>query len=319
MSPESTLVFEGDYAVRKRGFAHLLRMEVEAIYYIKTHAAGPIPVPTIIGFCLDEQSKTIEKVEENYIRMKRVAGHRLDAAWPSMSPAARARTCQQLRAYLELLHRLEPEPGTAQVRAISGGACYNHRKSEPPALRRPLPQPPKASSTSSMPQMMTTTSAAEFRRPFLWRACVDVARFHNALPNHLQARRPEAAEAFRRRFAAAGAEGSGEGGGATGPRRARLTHGDLSWANIFVDEATGDVTGITDWETAGFWPEWWEYYMALLGPRGEQQWWRQVVASIMTEYPVEVGIMAEMEAMVAELGREEPGLMRSRVLYEDGE
>ncbi|ATY63162.1 Protein kinase-like domain [Cordyceps militaris CM01] len=278
MSPESTLVFEGDYAVRKRGFAHLLRMEVEAIYYIKTHVPVPMPVPTIIGFCLDEQSKTIERVEENYIRMKKVTGLRLDAAWPGMSPASRARTCQQLRAFLAQVHKLTPAPDTAQVRSIAGGACYNHRKSEPPS-RAP-----------------SSTSAAEFRRPFLWRACLDVAQFQDALPNHLHGRRPEAAEAFRRRFALVDP-----------PRRARLSHGDLSWANIFVDEATGDVTGITDWETAGFWPEWWEYYMALLGPRGEQPWWRQVVASIMTEYPIEMAIMTEMEAMVSELARDEPG------------
>ncbi|TQV95897.1 hypothetical protein V2A60_001064 [Cordyceps javanica] len=298
MSPESTLVFEGDYAVRKRGFAHLLRMEVEAIYYIKTHIPTHIPVPTIIGFCLDEQAKTIARVEENYIRMKKVAGQRLDAAWPTMSPASRARTCQQLRTYLEQLHGLEPEPGTSQVRAISGGACYNHRKSEPPS-RAPS---------------LTLTSAAEFRRPFLWRPHADVARFQASLPNHLQARRPEAAERLRRRFVAAAGPGTGMGAAAAGDqqqqpprRRACFAHGDLSWANIFVDEATGDVTGITDWETAGFWPEWWEYYMALLGPRGEQSWWRQVVVSIMSEYPVEVAIMADIESMTAEIAREEAG------------
>ncbi|KAM3504929.1 hypothetical protein MY10362_003254 [Beauveria mimosiformis] len=278
MSPESTLVFEGDYAVRKRGFAHLLRMEVESICFLKHHLSVAIPVPSIIGYCLDEQTKTIERVEENYIRMKRVSGVRLDVAWPGMTPGARATMCQQLRTFLEQVHQIEPEPGTYQIRSIAGGACYNHRRSEPPS--------PAAS----------VTSAAEFRRPFLWSACPDVATFQSALPNALRARRAEAAETYRRRFARV-----------QPPRRARFCHGDLSWANIFVDEATGRLHGVTDWETAGFWPEWWDYYMALLGTRGEQSWWRQIVAEVMKEYPEELKIMTEMDSLVNELANEEPG------------
>ncbi|KAM3451913.1 hypothetical protein MY3296_004919, partial [Beauveria thailandica] len=260
MSPESTLVFEGDYAVRKRGFAHLLRMEVESICFLKHHLSVAIPVPSIIGYCLDEQTKTIERVEENYIRMKRVSGVRLDVAWPGMTPGARATMCQQLRTFLEQVHQIEPEPGTYQIRSIAGGACYNHRRSEPPS--------PAASVTWGAP---------------------------SALPNALRSRRAEAAETYRRRFARV-----------QPPRRARFCHGDLSWANIFVDEATGRLYGVTDWETAGFWPEWWDYYMALLGTRGEQSWWRQIVAEVMKEYPEELKIMTEMDSLVNELANEEP-------------
>ncbi|PCH40715.1 hypothetical protein WOLCODRAFT_136953 [Wolfiporia cocos MD-104 SS10] len=36
-----------------------------------------------------------------------------------------------------------------------------------------------------------------------------------------------------------------------------LTHGDLLPRNILVDGST--ITGVVDWETAGFYPEFWEY------------------------------------------------------------
>lgn len=36
-----------------------------------------------------------------------------------------------------------------------------------------------------------------------------------------------------------------------------LTHGDLLPQNIMVEGST--ITGIIDWETAGYYPEFWEY------------------------------------------------------------
>lgn len=38
-----------------------------------------------------------------------------------------------------------------------------------------------------------------------------------------------------------------------------FAHADVSCENILVDFASGRVTGVLDWEMAGFWPEWWEY------------------------------------------------------------
>ena len=39
-----------------------------------------------------------------------------------------------------------------------------------------------------------------------------------------------------------------------------LTHGDLNTGNIFIHE--GRVSGIIDWEHAGYYPDWWEYASA---------------------------------------------------------
>ena len=65
-----------------------------------------------------------------------------------------------------------------------------------------------------------------------------------------------------------------------------FAHADISWENILVDPATGDVTGILDWEMAGFWPDWWEYRKAMFGARC-LLWWIDILKEIMQEYPSE--------------------------------
>ncbi|KAF2223512.1 kinase-like domain-containing protein [Elsinoe ampelina] len=64
----------------------------------------------------------------------------------------------------------------------------------------------------------------------------------------------------------------------------QYTHADLSWEHIMVDPSTNTITGILDWEMAGFWPEWWEYSKALSGWR-HQVWWENVVRQVTQAFP----------------------------------
>ncbi|KAI0922559.1 hypothetical protein AcV5_009498 [Taiwanofungus camphoratus] len=58
-----------------------------------------------------------------------------------------------------------------------------------------------------------------------------------------------------------------------------FTHGDLRDHNIMVDG--GHVTGIIDWECAGWYPEYWEYTTMLRGPRlPADNLWLQLVQSL---------------------------------------
>ncbi|WEW56704.1 hypothetical protein PRK78_002152 [Emydomyces testavorans] len=61
-----------------------------------------------------------------------------------------------------------------------------------------------------------------------------------------------------------------------------FTHGDLSSANILVN---GDkIVGIVDWETCGWYPEYWEYTTAWnVNPYNE--FWREEVGKFLKEYP----------------------------------
>lgn len=69
------------------------------------------------------------------------------------------------------------------------------------------------------------------------------------------------------------------------PSTSVLTHGDLSSLNILVRGDT--VVGIIDWETAGWFPLYWEYTCASnVNPQNE--FWRQEVDKFMTPMPHEL-------------------------------
>lgn len=74
----------------------------------------------------------------------------------------------------------------------------------------------------------------------------------------------------------------------------RFSHADLSGENILVDASTGTVTGILDWEMAGFWPEWWEYRKALFGARS-RPWWIEILNQVMKEYSREADLDMDVE------------------------
>ncbi|KAI1270276.1 kinase-like protein [Xylariaceae sp. FL1019] len=64
-----------------------------------------------------------------------------------------------------------------------------------------------------------------------------------------------------------------------------LTHGDLSSTNILVKG--DDVVGIIDWETAGWFPAYWEYACAWnVNPQNE--FWQQEVDKFVTPMPYEL-------------------------------
>ncbi|KKZ60975.1 hypothetical protein EMCG_04399 [[Emmonsia] crescens] len=61
-----------------------------------------------------------------------------------------------------------------------------------------------------------------------------------------------------------------------------LTHGDLNSANILVD---GDkIVGIVDWDTCGWYPEYWEYTTAW-NVNPYNVFWRDEVGKFLQEYP----------------------------------
>lgn len=63
-----------------------------------------------------------------------------------------------------------------------------------------------------------------------------------------------------------------------------FTHADIGHDHIFVEPQTGNVTGIIDWEMAGFWPEWWEYQKALYVSPQHTRWLINLVRSILPPY-----------------------------------
>ncbi|KAH6850585.1 kinase-like domain-containing protein [Chaetomium sp. MPI-CAGE-AT-0009] len=57
-----------------------------------------------------------------------------------------------------------------------------------------------------------------------------------------------------------------------------LTHCDLYVGNIMVDPARGDVTAIIDWESAGYWPEWFQYARITHGCSPDDGHWKYMLS-----------------------------------------
>ena len=74
----------------------------------------------------------------------------------------------------------------------------------------------------------------------------------------------------------------------------RFTHGDLNVSNIFVSPG-GRLSGLIDWECAGFYPESWEKSKALYAIASyssDSLWeeWREVVDTAIPGYDIEMEI-----------------------------
>ncbi|KAI8963630.1 kinase-like protein [Daldinia sp. FL1419] len=56
-----------------------------------------------------------------------------------------------------------------------------------------------------------------------------------------------------------------------------FTHGDINLRNVLVDERSGRLSGIVDWETAGWYPDYWEYTKAHYAIKFKWRWLKNVV------------------------------------------
>ena len=66
-----------------------------------------------------------------------------------------------------------------------------------------------------------------------------------------------------------------------------FTHDDLSSLNILVCE--GDVVGIVDWETAGWYPSYWEYTTAW-NANPQNKFWRKDIDRFLEPKPRELAM-----------------------------
>ena len=77
--------------------------------------------------------------------------------------------------------------------------------------------------------------------------------------------------------------------------RVVLTHGDLHPRNIMVKDTV--VTGIIDWECAGWYPEYWEYIKGLTSEGPVVDWWRYL-SKVVSPYNAEWAIDRQLERVM---------------------
>ncbi|KAG8412964.1 hypothetical protein J3458_013387 [Metarhizium acridum] len=64
-----------------------------------------------------------------------------------------------------------------------------------------------------------------------------------------------------------------------------FTHGDLQRKNLIIRE--NGVVVLIDWEAAGWYPEYWEYAMAVFACGAWQDDWHEFIGQVLVEYPIE--------------------------------
>ncbi|KXG47225.1 Aminoglycoside phosphotransferase [Penicillium griseofulvum] len=72
------------------------------------------------------------------------------------------------------------------------------------------------------------------------------------------------------------------------PHKIVFTHGDLNPRNILAED--GRITGIIDWENAGFFPEYWEYTKMHYTVRSLSRWLVDVVEQVFGGYRDELHV-----------------------------
>jgi hypothetical protein len=60
-----------------------------------------------------------------------------------------------------------------------------------------------------------------------------------------------------------------------------FTHCDLDLGNVMVDPARGTITAVIDWESAGFWPRWFQYARVTYGCNNEDTEWKYMLGGLM--------------------------------------
>jgi len=76
-----------------------------------------------------------------------------------------------------------------------------------------------------------------------------------------------------------------------------FTHADLNLRNILVDE-NGRISGIVDWECAGWYPEYWEFTKMHFTVRFTTRWLADVVNQIFQNYHDELQVEDMLSSMV---------------------
>jgi hypothetical protein len=193
-----------------------------------------------------------EENKKNYIIMERIHGETLEQLWPSLSQVEKEEVSSRLKASMDELRRL-PSPGVF---------C---------ALKcRPLPDRLLQTQGASFADDGTYDSEQELNSALLDRYAASETRpvgkvkFYSRMWPAVFARHPPT-----------------------------FTHGDLQRKNIILVSSEAGIMSIAllDWETAGWYPDYWEYVRAFFACARFEDDWNLWLDTILKPFPREYAWM----------------------------
>ncbi|TVY46266.1 hypothetical protein LOCC1_G004151 [Lachnellula occidentalis] len=186
-----------------------------------------------------------------YIVMERISGQPFPEALKTLSDADREDIFTQLRSMIQQLRKLEPPPGTG-VESCTGGSLRD-------------PRNPRA-----RPRFGPFKKVQDFH---LW------LRDGVQIKEHPEVANVHMTDQDWRDLREMAAKQDGAWSNLT------FTHGDLNPFNIMI--RGNQVVSIIDWESAGWYPFYWEYTSAWCG-NITRKWWQDRVIKFLDPYPDEL-------------------------------
>jgi aminoglycoside phosphotransferase len=223
---------------------------------VKTGPFAHLTEAATLAFIASKTSIPVPRAHCAFVRknraiivMDRIQGVSLAEALPALSDVDRKAIFEQLRSMFQELRSLPPPPGVG-IESCVGGSLRDSR----------IPR--------SWPRFGPFKTVQEFH---LWLR-------HGLWPEDHPERKDDQDWREIKDMAAK----------QDGPWPPPVfTHGDLNPSNILVQG--NRVTGIIDWEFAGWYPHYWEYtstwYWALMRP-----WWQDALPNFLNPHPEELAM-----------------------------
>ncbi|KAK8074435.1 kinase-like domain-containing protein [Apiospora hydei] len=229
-------------------------MEGENMLFVKASAPSLI-VPTVYAIFSRVQEEDKENSKDpitiNYIIMEYIPGRTLESCWGRMDDATKTKVVAKLRDYFSQLRQI-PSPryfGALGKRPFCDDGFVWHREDDE------LQQPHLSSGPFDSEEQLLDALIAKYE-------------FHSGSRLHGDRRHEYYRYVLPQVLRSGGSV---------------FTHGDLQRKNVIVREDNGEVV-IIDWESAGWYPGWWEFYSTMFCCRWKDDWhlW---VGRILDEYP----------------------------------
>lgn len=196
--------------------------------------------------------------QKNYIVMEKIQGKTLKEIWPTLEPKAKEVITSQLRTSFDQLRRL---PSPARFCALHGSPLPDalFETHEDPNCRTGPFESEEQLNQALLEKYVASEARMEGKAIFYERAWASVFSGHEPV----------------------------------------FTHGDLQQKNIMVSEDTDRLcVVIIDWETAGWYPSYWEYARAIFACFGFEDdwsfWLEQALDPYLNEYAWMYILMLEM-------------------------
>ncbi|KIP07759.1 hypothetical protein PHLGIDRAFT_70510 [Phlebiopsis gigantea 11061_1 CR5-6] len=244
-----------------------LKTEAEVATMDFVRAETNIPIPRVHLFC----SSRNNPIGAEWIVMDFVPGERFIDCWDELSLEARRRTVEDLAGIMSSLYSIT---STHCASLISFPSLTNSQRARRFGDHPSLP-PTVEGRTSLCPATFGPVNdlcfverlfPAPFQRcgPFTSEreyleavAYANIIETDRRIVKHMRWPHEKVFEVYDRvRAEYAKTVESGLVGETAGLPRFHFSHGDLSDTNILLDKTTGCITGIIDWEAAGFRPAW---------------------------------------------------------------